>query len=92
MELVTRLASVATTRRASRKAVDSLAVMPFQNASDDPSTEYLGDGITEGIINSLSQLPRLRVMARSIVYRYRGREADPQEVGRELQVHAVMLG
>jgi TolB-like protein/Tfp pilus assembly protein PilF len=74
------------------KTIESLAVLPLVNENADPRVEYLSDGITESIINSLSQLPRLRVMARSIVFRYRGREADPQEVGRELQVRAVMLG
>lgn len=74
------------------KAVDSLAVLPLVNVSADPNTEYLADGITESIINSLSQLPQLRVMARSTVFRYKGREADAQEVGRELGVRAVLLG
>jgi TolB-like protein len=74
------------------KTIESLAVLPLVNENADPRVEYLSDGITESIINSLSQLPQLRVMARSIVFRYRGREADPQEVGRELQVRAVMLG
>ena len=79
-------------RRRSRKAIDSLAILPLVNVSDDESTEYFSDGITESIINNLSQLPRLRVMARSTVFRYRGEEVDPQEVGRELNVRAVMTG
>jgi TolB-like protein len=74
------------------KTIESLAVLPLVNENADPRVEYLSDGITDSIINSLSQLPQLRVMARSIVYRYRGRETDPQEVGRELQVSAVMVG
>jgi TolB-like protein/Tfp pilus assembly protein PilF len=73
-------------------AIDSLAVLPFVNVSADPGTEYLSDGITESIINSLSRLPRLRVMARSTVFRYKGREVDAEEVGRELKVGAVLLG
>src|SRR5215813_8476584 len=76
----------------SRKAIHSLAILPFVNTSADPTTEYLSDGITESIINSLSQLPKLRVMARSTVFRYRGREVNSQEVGRELDVGAVLAG
>ncbi len=79
-------------RRRSRKAIDSLAILPLINVSADKSMEYFSDGITESIINNLSQLPRLRVMARSTVFRYRGEEVDPQEVGRELGVRAVMTG
>jgi TolB-like protein/Tfp pilus assembly protein PilF len=73
-------------------AIDSLAVLPFVNVSADPGTEYLSDGITESVINSLSRLRRLRVMARSTVFRYKGREVDAEEVGRELKVGAVLLG
>src|SRR4028118_1101175 len=54
--------------------------------------EYLSDGITESIINSLSQLPKLRVVPRSTVFRYKGRETDPQEIGRALGVRAVLTG
>jgi eukaryotic-like serine/threonine-protein kinase len=82
-----------STRRArSRKAIDSLAILPLINAGGDPDTEYLSDGITESIINSLSQLPKLRVMARSTVFRYKGRDVDPQTVGRELGVRAALTG
>jgi len=82
-----------TTRRGrSRKAIDSLAILPLLNASGDPDTEYLSDGITESIINNLSQLPKLRVMARSTVFRYKGKEIDPQSVGRELGVRAALTG
>jgi serine/threonine protein kinase/tetratricopeptide (TPR) repeat protein len=82
---------VARTR--SRKAIDSLAILPFANMSGDPDLEYLSDGVTEGLINNLSRLPKLRVMARSTVFRYRGRELpDPQQVGDELGVRAVLLG
>jgi len=73
-------------------AIDSLAVLPFVNSRTDPSTEYLSDGITESIINNLSQLPTLRVMARSTVFRYKGKEADAQKVGQELGVGAVLTG
>jgi serine/threonine protein kinase/Tfp pilus assembly protein PilF len=76
----------------SRKAFDSIAVLPFENATADPSTEYLSDGITESIISSLSRLPKLRVMARSTVFRYKGQALDPQKVGNELNVRAVLTG
>jgi serine/threonine-protein kinase len=79
-------------RRRSRKAINSLAVLPLVNVGADLNAEYLSDGITESIINSLSQLPKLRVMARSTVFRYKGREVDPQEVGRNLGVRAVLTG
>src|SRR6185295_629330 len=79
--------------RARRKAIDSLAVLPMENLSTEQETEYLGDGITESIINNLSQIPKLRVMARSTVFRYKGRAAiDPQEVGYDLGVRAVLAG
>ncbi len=64
------------------KAINSVAVLPFANQGNDPNTEYLSDGITEGVINSLSRLPQLRVMPRTTVFRYKGREAAPQKIGR----------
>ena len=85
-------AELSTRRPRSRKAINSLAVLPLLNASADPEMEYLTDGITESLINNLSQLPKLRVMARATVFRYKGREVDPQEVGRELSVRAVLTG
>ena len=80
------------TRKRVSKSIDSIAVLPFANASNDPDTEYLSDGITEGIINQLSQVPKLKVMARSTVFRYKNRDLDPQSVGRELRVRAVLTG
>ncbi|HEX8921993.1 MAG TPA: tetratricopeptide repeat protein, partial [Pyrinomonadaceae bacterium] len=71
---------------------DSLAVLPLANANADPGTEYLSDGITESIINTLSQLPQLKVMARATVFRYKGKEVDVQEVRRDLNVRAVLMG
>jgi DNA-binding SARP family transcriptional activator len=73
-------------------AVVSLAVLPFDNSCADPNAEYLSDGITESIINNLSQLRGLRVMARSTVFRYKGRDVDPREVGRALGARAVLTG
>ncbi len=75
-----------------RVSIDSIAILPFANDSDDPNAEYLSDGITESIINSLSQIPNLRVMSRPAVFRFKGREVDPQEVGRSLNVGAVLMG
>jgi serine/threonine protein kinase/tetratricopeptide (TPR) repeat protein len=74
------------------KTVGSLAVLPFENAGGDPEHEYLSDGITGSLINILARLPKLRVMAQSTVARYKGREIDPQTIGRELNVRAVLTG
>ncbi len=73
-------------------ALDSLAVLPFENAGSDENMEYLSDGITESLINSLSQLPQLKVMSRSAVFRFKGDLSDPQAVGKSLGVRAVLLG
>jgi serine/threonine protein kinase/TolB-like protein/Tfp pilus assembly protein PilF len=74
------------------EAIDSVAVLPFVNVSADPNTEYLADGISDSIINSLSQLHKLRVMSRSIVFPYKGQEVDPRKVGHDLHVDAVLTG
>ncbi len=73
-------------------AIDSIAVLPFVSQNRDAATEYLEDGLTESIIISLSRLPQLRAMARSTMFRYKGRDVDPQTVGRELGVRAVLTG
>jgi TolB-like protein/Tfp pilus assembly protein PilF len=73
-------------------AVGSLAVLPFENAETDPGTEYLADGITETLINQLSRLAGLRVMARSTVFRYKDKTLDPRAIGRKLGVDAVLIG
>ncbi len=86
----TRFSSTRKTRV--RKTIDSLAVLPLINASRDPNLEYLSDGITESLINTLSQLPKLRVVPRSTVFRYKGKTVDPQEAGVELGVRAVFTG
>src|SRR5512132_707966 len=70
----------------------SIAVLPFDNQNRDPDTDYLSDGIPESIINSLSQLPQLRVMARSTVFSYKGKDVDPRKVGHDLGVGAVLMG
>jgi adenylate cyclase len=74
------------------KAIDSLVVLPFTNASGDPDAEYLSEGITEAIINQLSQLSRLRVIPRNTAFRYKTREADTTALRRELGVDAVVTG
>jgi serine/threonine-protein kinase len=71
-------------------AINSLAVLPFSNS--DPSTQYLSDGITESLIESLSQLPDLKVKSSSTVFHYKDRGADPAQIGRELGVHALLSG
>jgi serine/threonine-protein kinase len=78
--------------RQAHRVIDSLAILPLTNASPDPNLEYLSDGITESIINSLSQLPHIRVMARSSVFRYKGRDIGLREIGRELGVSVVLTG
>ena len=74
------------------EAIDSIAVMPFVNVGGDADTEYLSDGITEALINSLAQLPNLRVVPRSLVFRYKGKGIDPQKVAQEQNVRAVLQG
>jgi TolB-like protein/Tfp pilus assembly protein PilF len=74
------------------KNFNSLAVLPFHNGSEDPNTEYLSDGLTESIINSLSQLKDLRVLGRNTVFRYKYKEIDPQQIGQELGVRSVLTG
>ncbi|MFI5180715.1 MAG: protein kinase [Thermoanaerobaculia bacterium] len=77
---------------ASLQAIDSLAVLPFANASIDPDAEYLSEGMTHGLISALSRIPKLAVMARSSVARYRGHEVDPLVVRNDLGVDAVLTG
>jgi eukaryotic-like serine/threonine-protein kinase len=69
-----------------------LAVLPFVNGSADPNAEYLSDGITESLINSLSRLPNLKVMSRDSAFRYKGKDTDAQTVARELGVRTVLKG
>ena len=61
------------------ETIDSVAVLPFVNSSGDPNAEYLSDGITESLINSLSQLPNLKVMSRDSAFRYKGKETDARD-------------
>jgi serine/threonine protein kinase/tetratricopeptide (TPR) repeat protein len=73
-------------------AIESIAVMPFVNESGNADVEYLSDGMTETLINSLSQIPNLSVKARSSVFRYKGKEIDPKKIGAELNVQAILTG
>ena len=73
-------------------AIDSLAVLPFTNQNRAEETEYIADGLTESIINNLTQLPALRVIARNSAFRYKGKEDDPLSVGKSLGVRAVVVG
>jgi TolB-like protein len=72
--------------------IDSVAVLPFANASGDPSAEYLSDGITESLINSLSTVPHLKVMSRDSAFMFKGKDADAETVGQKLGVRAVLKG
>jgi TolB-like protein/Tfp pilus assembly protein PilF len=74
------------------KAIESIAILPFVNVTSDPETEYLTDGITDSLINSLGQVSNLRVTSRNSAFRYKGREIDAQRVARELKVQALILG
>ncbi|HVS20231.1 MAG TPA: protein kinase [Pyrinomonadaceae bacterium] len=73
-------------------AIASIAVLPFANQNHDPDSEYLSDGLTESIINSLTQISNLKVIARSSVFRYKGKQTDPIAVANELGVRAVLTG
>jgi TolB-like protein/Tfp pilus assembly protein PilF len=79
-------------RMSGGETIDSLAVLPFVNGSGDPNAEYLSDGITESLINSLSQLPKLEVKSRDSAFHYKGKDPDAETVGRELGVRAVFKG
>ena len=73
-------------------AVDSIAVLPFVNAENRQDTDYLCDGITESLINHLSQIPKLRVVPRSTAFRYKGVDIDPERAARELNVRVLLTG
>ncbi len=75
-----------------RTSINSVAVLPFSDASGDPNAEYISDGITEGIIDRLSGLPNLKVISRTSAFRYKRREIEPQKVGKELGVEALVTG
>jgi len=72
--------------------MDSVVVLPFENATGNPEVEYLSDGITENLINALSQIPHLRVVPRSLAFRYKGKPIDPRSVGKQLNVRTIITG
>src|SRR6185295_11835831 len=76
----------------SSNAIESIAVLPFINEAADSDAEYFSDKITESLVNSLSQLPKLRVVPRSVVLNYKNRETDPRKIARDLNVRAVLTG
>jgi serine/threonine protein kinase/Tfp pilus assembly protein PilF len=78
--------------RRSTGAIDSVAVLPLLNSNSNSDLDYLADGITDGVINHLSRLPQLRVMARSTVFRYKQAQQDPIQIGQQLKVAAVVVG
>src|SRR5262249_12394349 len=78
--------------QSSVRQIHSLVVLPFINSNGDPNAEYLGDGITESLINSLSQLPQLKVTARTTSFRYKGRDNDVEAIARDLKVDAIVVG
>jgi len=78
--------------RTADASINSIAVLPFTNVGGDTNAEYLSEGITESLIDNLSQLPNLTIMSRNSVFRYRGKEVDAQTAGRELKVQAVLTG
>ncbi len=88
--VLTVTVTVFLSRRAT--AIDSVALLPFVNATGDSTLEYLCDGLTETLINRFSQLPQLHVVARTTAFSYKGKEQNPQEVGQALHVRAVLTG
>jgi serine/threonine protein kinase/tetratricopeptide (TPR) repeat protein len=72
--------------------IDSIAVLPFENVGGNPDSEYLSDGITENLINSLSQIAKLRVVPRSTAFHYKGKKDEPEKIGKELGVSAIVTG
>jgi eukaryotic-like serine/threonine-protein kinase len=78
--------------RAPAEKVTSIAVLPFVNATSDPANDYLSDGLTESLIGTLSQLPDVKVMARSTVFKFKGKEDDPQQIGKTLNVSQLLVG
>jgi eukaryotic-like serine/threonine-protein kinase len=89
---ITAAAALLLMRGGGSLPIDSIAVLPFANESNDPNTEYLSDGITESLINNLSQSRSLKVMSRNSVFRYKGRDVSAETVARDLSVHGVLTG
>jgi serine/threonine protein kinase/tetratricopeptide (TPR) repeat protein len=91
--LVFAIAVIAVVLRGGDRApINSVAVLPFANANNDPTTEYMSDGITEGVIDRLSSLPNVKVISRTSAFHYKQRDIEPKKVARELGVEALVLG
>jgi TolB-like protein/Flp pilus assembly protein TadD len=90
--LTAALAAAVLWLRPGARTIDSLAVLPFVNAGGDPNAEYLSDGITESLINSVSQIPGIKVVSRTSAFHYKGKDVGARTVGRELGVRAVLTG
>ena len=90
--LVAAAAAVYFGRTKQGQSARSMAVLPFVNATADPKNEYLSDGLTEGLIGTLSQLPDMKVMARTTAFRYKANQDDPQKIGQDLHVGALLVG
>jgi serine/threonine-protein kinase len=90
--LVALVAAASYWRYWNARYIDSLVVLPFANATSDPASEYLADGITEAIINNLSAAPGLRVIARTTAFSFKNKEVDVHAIGRQLGVKAVLAG
>jgi serine/threonine-protein kinase len=87
-----RESSPAESPRPTPRSIRSIAILPFINATGDRDAEYLSDGITETLINTLAQVPGVRVMSRTSVFHYKGLSPNPSSVGRDLRVSAVVVG
>jgi serine/threonine protein kinase/Tfp pilus assembly protein PilF len=90
--VVLALALLFSGQKIKEATMDSVAVLPFVNATGDPNSEYLSEGITQDLVSTLSQLPNLKVVSLASAYRYKGRAIDPPTVARELGVHTILTG
>ena len=90
--VVIAVAGYLFSRKNDNAAIGSIAVLPFINQNNDPNMDYLSDGIPESIINSLSQLPNLKVMSRNSAFQYKGKAVNVQTVAKDLKVQAVLTG
>ncbi len=90
--VVLALALLFSGQKIKEATMDSVAVLPFVNATGDPNAEYLSEGITQDLVSTLSQLPNLKVVSLASAYRYKGKSIDPPTVARELGVHTILTG
>jgi non-specific serine/threonine protein kinase len=90
--VVLALALLFSGQKIKQATMDSVAVLPFINATGDPNAEYLSEGITQDLVSTLSQLPNLKVVSLASAYRYKGKSIDPPTVARELGVHTILTG